>query len=52
MDVGHFKKKLLEEREKLRKAGNFDEADKIRVEIEDKGFVIEDSKEGIKIKRN
>lgn len=42
---------LAEKREELRKAGNYEEADKIRSEIESKGFVIEDSKDGIKIRK-
>jgi cysteinyl-tRNA synthetase len=44
-------KSLVEKREELRKAGNYEEADKIRNEIEDIGFVIEDSKDGIKVKK-
>lgn len=43
---------LVDKREKLRKSGNYEEADKIRAEIESKGFVLEDSKEGIKVRKN
>lgn len=52
IDVPDDVKTLAEKRETLRKAGNFEEADKIREEIEDKGFIIEDSKKGIKIRKN
>lgn len=37
-------KKLIEKREELRKEGKFEEADKIRKEIEKKGFNVEDEK--------
>ncbi len=43
---------LINKREELRRAGNFKEADKVREQIEEKGFVVEDSKEGIKIREN
>jgi len=38
--------KLVEEREEKRKAGDFDFADKIRKEIEKRGYDIEDTPEG------
>ena len=44
-------KKLSERRENLRKEGEFDEADKIREEIVEKGFIVEDFDKGSKIKR-
>ncbi len=37
-------RKLMEEREKLRKEKKFAEADKIRGEIIKKGYVVEDTK--------
>jgi cysteinyl-tRNA synthetase len=41
-------KKLIEEREKLRKEGRFEEADKIREEIKNKyRILLEDAKEGV-----
>ncbi len=40
---------LLEKRDALRKEGKFDEADKIRAEIEEKGFTIQDSPRGQKL---
>lgn len=43
---------LISQREKLRKSGNYEEADKLRSEIEEKGFIIEDLEVGIKVKRN
>ncbi len=43
---------LIDQRETLRKAGEFKEADKIRAEIEEKGFVIEDLKEGIRVRKS
>ncbi|MFH0867847.1 MAG: cysteine--tRNA ligase [Candidatus Woesearchaeota archaeon] len=44
-------KKLLEEREKARKEKNYERADKIREEIEKKGYAIEDTKEGARVKK-
>ena len=44
-------KKLVNEREALRKEKKFKEADRIRKEILDKGYVIKDLPEGPKIKR-
>lgn len=41
---------LLKKRDDLRKSGKYEEADKIRDEIEEKGYIIEDSASGIKIK--
>lgn len=43
-------KKMLEKRQLLREDKKFDEADKIRKEIRKKGFVVEDTKKGVKIK--
>ncbi len=43
---------LVGKRGALRKSGNYEEADKVRSEIESKGFAVEDSKEGIKIRKN
>lgn len=43
-------KKLLEKRENLRKQKKWQEADKIREEIEEKGLIIEDTPEGPRIK--
>lgn len=42
---------LIDQRETFRKAGKFEEADKIRSEIEEKGFSIEDSAQGRKIRK-
>ena len=44
-------KKLIEEREKLRKAGNFKEADKIREKIKKLGFYVDDTDKGWKIRK-
>ncbi len=44
-------KKLVKEREVLRRERNFAEADKIREKINKFGFVIEDTKKGIIVKR-
>jgi cysteinyl-tRNA synthetase len=44
-------KQLVEERENLRQAKKWQEADKIRKEIEDQGYSLEDTSEGPKIKR-
>lgn len=44
---------LLQERAKLRKEGKFSEADKLRREIEDRGFMVEDTPQGqfVKVKK-
>jgi cysteinyl-tRNA synthetase len=44
-------KDLLGKRENLRRAGMYVDADRVRMEIEDKGWVIEDSKSGAKLKK-
>ena len=44
-------RKLIKQREKLRKEGKFDESDKIREQIENLGFVIEDYNASTKIKK-
>ena len=43
-------KKLVEEREKLRGEGKFKEADRVRKQIQDLGFVVKDTGQGPKIK--
>jgi cysteinyl-tRNA synthetase len=43
--------KLLKSREELRKEGEYEKADEVRREIEDKGYVVEDGNEGVRIKR-
>ncbi len=45
-------KELINKREEMRKAGNYGEADKIRNEISEFGFTLEDSPTGVKIKKN
>lgn len=42
---------LLEEREKARKEKNWEKADKIREEIKNKGYIIEDTPQGPRIKK-
>ena len=44
-------KKLVKEREKARKEKNYEKADKIREEIKNKGYVLEDTGEGTMIKK-
>ncbi|OGM10420.1 cysteine--tRNA ligase [Candidatus Woesebacteria bacterium RBG_13_36_22] len=44
-------KKMLEEREILRKSGEYEKADEIRKKMEAEGYKIEDSSEGARIKR-
>lgn len=51
IDAPNAVKKLLEERESLRRAKKWSEADKIRDKILKLGFVIEDASEGPKLKR-
>ncbi|MBI4153678.1 cysteine--tRNA ligase [Candidatus Woesebacteria bacterium] len=41
---------LVERREKLRQEGKFEEADKIRIEIEKKGYKVEDTEESPRVK--
>lgn len=43
--------KLASKREEFRKSGNYEESDKIRDQVQKKGFLIEDSADGIKIRR-
>jgi len=43
-------KNLVEEREKARKEENFEKADKIREDLKNKGYLLEDSKDGVRIK--
>jgi len=44
-------KNLVEEREKARKEKDFEKADKIREDLKNKGYLLEDSKEGIRVKK-
>jgi cysteinyl-tRNA synthetase len=44
-------KELADKREKARKDKNWKEADRLRDEIKKKGFLVEDSSQGIKIKK-
>ena len=43
--------KLAKERDKLRKSGDFQKSDELRMEIEKYGFLVEDSKEGFVLKK-
>ena len=45
-------KKLMSDREKARKEKNFSRSDEIRNIIEKKGYLLEDTKEGYKIRKN
>ena len=42
---------LIDKREALRKAKQFAESDEVRKEIESKGYVLEDTKDGVKVKK-
>ena len=44
-------KKLVEEREELRKEGKFEEADSVRKQIESMGFVLHDTPKGTLVKK-
>ena len=44
-------KKLVKERDEARKEKNFEEADKIREEIKNKGFILEDTDKGTIVKK-
>ncbi len=50
IEVSEEVQKLVEQRETARKAGNFEQSDKLRKEIEDLGFRIEDTPSGPKVK--
>ncbi len=50
LDIPVEVKRLVEEREKLRKEGKWQEADKLRIKIEKFGFKVEDIADGPKIK--
>jgi cysteinyl-tRNA synthetase len=43
-------KTLIEDRERLRKEGKFEESDQVRERIKEKGFIIEDTPDGVKVK--
>jgi cysteinyl-tRNA synthetase len=43
--------KLIEERENLRKIGEYEKADELRKQIEESGYKIEDSSGGLRIKK-
>ncbi len=51
VDVPDQVRSLIQKREELRKNNKFDEADKIRVQIEESGFSVEDNDTGTKIKK-
>ena len=44
--------RMIQEREKMRKGGEYAKADEMRKKIEEKGFLLEDTPEGLKIKRS
>ncbi|MBI4097600.1 MAG: cysteine--tRNA ligase [Candidatus Levybacteria bacterium] len=44
--------KLIEKRDELRKAGEFSEADAVRQQIKEKGFIVEDLEKGVKIRKS
>lgn len=44
-------KELVSKREELRKSGNWDEADEVRNQIKELGYVIEDGKDGLKVRK-
>lgn len=43
---------LVNTREELRKSGKYEEADRLRSDIESKGFILEDSPDGVRIKKS
>ncbi len=50
-DISEKVKTLVEEREKARKEKDYKKADKLREKIKKLGFLIEDNKEGLRIKK-
>lgn len=51
LEIPQEVKDLVEEREKVRKAGQYQEADKLRDEIQKLGFTLEDTPQGPRIKQ-
>jgi cysteinyl-tRNA synthetase len=51
LEIEEGVKALVEEREKLRKLGKFEEADEIRKKIESKKYIIEDTPKGPRVKK-
>ena len=51
IEVTEELKELLEERESARKDKDFKKADEIRDQLKEKGFVIEDSTSGSRVKK-
>lgn len=43
---------LVNKREEFRKAGNYSESDRLRNEVKEKGYIIEDGSTGVKIRKN
>lgn len=53
VEIPEEAKKLIEEREELRKQKNFDEADKIREELKNRyGIILEDTPKGPRVKKD
>ena len=44
--------KLIEKREKARKNKEWKEADKIRMQIKEKGYILEDTPKGVKVEKS
>lgn len=51
LEISDQVKKLVEEREKVRKSGDFNKADQLRQRIKDLGFEVEDTPSGPKLKQ-
>jgi len=51
LDIPDEISKLISTREEYRKSGNYTQADKVRSEIEAKGYLLEDSSNGSKVKK-
>lgn len=49
VNISEEVEKLADEREKLRKGGDYKGADGLRIKIEEKGFIVEDTPEGSKL---
>ena len=50
-DIPEGIKTLIEKREALRKEKKWDEADKVRIELESQGYKVKDTKEGSRVKK-
>lgn len=51
VDLTEEQKEMIEKREKLREKGNYDKADEIRDKLKEQGIILQDTEDGVKIKK-